>query len=104
MRRAIVLTTAAALAIAAVLAAAAVAQSAEPTKTGDIIGSVTMLPDRSLHMRLYSVQCDGTIAEGSLDMKPTQPNYQATIDHVGGLEPDETKPVPAWPTPPCPAN
>jgi hypothetical protein len=98
MRLAIVLTT------AAVLAAAAVARAAEPTKTGDIIGSVTMRPDQSLHMRLYSVQCDGTIAEGSFDIERTQPEYQTTIDHVGGLEPNETKPVPAWATLPCPAN
>jgi hypothetical protein len=98
MRLAIVLAT------AAVLTAAVVAESAEPTKTGDIIGSVTMRPDRSLHVRIHSVQCDGTIADGTFDIERTQPNYQATIDHVGGLTPDETKPVAAWPTQPCPAN
>jgi len=91
--------------LAIVLAAAALAGSGEPpTKTGDIIGSVTMQPDRSLYMMLRSVQCDGTIAEGTFDIKPAQANYQSTIDHVNGLQPNETKPVRAWPTPPCPSN
>ena len=91
--------------LAIVLAAAALAASSEPpTQTGDIIGSVTMQPDRSLHMRLRSVECDGTIAEGTFDIKPAEANYQSTIDHVKGLQPNETKPVPAWATTPCPSN
>jgi hypothetical protein len=55
-------------------------------------------------MRLRSVQCDGTLAEGILEIKPAEENYQVVIDHVGGLQPNETKPVPAWPTSPCPSN
>jgi len=88
--------------LAIVLAIVAIAGSGEPpTKTGDIIGSVTMRPDRSLHMILRSVQCDGRVAEGTFDIQPDQKDYQSTIDHVGGLRPNETKPVPAWPTPEC---
>jgi hypothetical protein len=85
---------------AAFAVAVAVADEA-PTRTGDIIGSVVMRPDRSLSMRLRSVQCDGTLAEGILDIKPAEGNYQVVIDHVGGLQPNETKPAPAWPTSPC---
>jgi hypothetical protein len=86
-------------------AAAAVAVADEPpTRSGDIIGSVVMRSDRSLSMRLRSVQCDGTLAEGILDIKPAEGNYQLVIDHVGGLQPNETKPVPAWPTSPCPSD
>ena len=95
------------LGAAAVVAAAATAVAdadESPTRTGDIIGSVVMRSDRSLSMRLRSVQCDGTLAEGSLDIKPAEGNYQLVIDHVGGLQPNETKPVPAWPTSPCPSN
>jgi hypothetical protein len=76
----------------------------QPTRTGDVIGTVLMRPDLSLSIRLRSVQCDGTLAEGNLDIKPGEPNYQVVIDHVGGLQPNETKPVPAWPTRPCPSN
>jgi hypothetical protein len=94
-----------AVALTAFAAATAVAVADEPpTRSGDIIGSVVMRPDRSLSMRLRSVQCDGTLAEGSLDIKPAEANYQLVIDHVGGLQPNETKSVPAWPTSPCPSN
>jgi hypothetical protein len=90
---------------AIVLATIAIAGSGEPlTETGDIIGSVTMRPDRSLHMMLHSVQCNGTIVEGIFDIKRGQKDYQLTIDHVGGLQSNETKPVPAWPTPNCSSN
>jgi hypothetical protein len=75
-----------------------------PTRTGDAIGTVFMRPDLSLLIRLRSVQCDGTLAEGILGIKPGEPNYQVVIDHVGGLQANETKPVPAWPTRPCPSN
>jgi hypothetical protein len=94
-----------AVVLTAFAAATPVADADEsPTRSGDIIGSVVMRSDRSLSMRLRSVQCDGTLAEGSLDIKPAEANYQLVIDHVGGLEPNETKPVPAWPTSPCPSN
>jgi hypothetical protein len=92
--------------VLAALAFAVVGALAEepPTRTGDEIGTVSMRPDLSLSIRLRSVQCDGTLAEGILDIKPGEPNYQVVIDHVGGLQPNETKPVPAWPTRPCPSN
>jgi hypothetical protein len=94
-----------AVVLTAFAAATPVADADEsPTRSGDIIGSVVMRSDRSLSMRLRSVQCDGTLAEGSLDIKPAEANYQLVIDHVGGLEPNETKPVPAWPTSPCPSD
>jgi hypothetical protein len=91
------------LAAFALTAAGALADE-PPTRTGDVIGTVFMRPDLSLSIRLRSVQCDGTLAEGILDLKPGEPNYQVVIDHVGGLQPNETKPVPAWPTHPCPSN
>jgi hypothetical protein len=93
-----VVLTALGLAVAGALA------EEPPTRTGDIIGTVFMRPDLSLSIRLRSVQCDGELAEGILDIKPGEPNYQVVIDHVGGLLPNETKPVPAWPTRPCPLN
>jgi hypothetical protein len=75
-----------------------------PTQTGDPIGVITMLADRSLQMKLRSVQCDGTIAEGEMTVLPDQNNYQSLIDHVGGLSPSETKVVLAWPDEPCPSK
>jgi hypothetical protein len=94
-----------AVVLTALASGLAVALAEEPpTRTGDVIGTVFMRPDLSLSIRLRSVQCDGTLAEGILDLKPGEPNYQVVIDHVGGLQPNETKSVPAWPTRPCPSN
>jgi hypothetical protein len=76
--------------------------AAEPTQTGDDIGVVTMMSDRSLHLRMRSVECNGTVAEGQWTVMPDKPGYQVMLDHVGGLNPTETKSVKAWPTVPCP--
>jgi hypothetical protein len=75
-----------------------------PTQTGDQIGTVTMLSDQSLRVRLRSVECDGTILEGEMTIPPDRSDYQSTLDHVGDLKPTETKPVKAWPTKPCPSK
>ena len=82
------------------LLAVAVAEPA--TKTGDIIGVATMLPDRSIQMQLRSVQCDGMIAESVMTVRPEEPSYADIVTHVGGLNPSEKKPIPAWPTEACP--
>lgn len=79
------------------------ATMAEPaTKTGDIIGVATMLPDRSIEMQLRSVQCDGTIAESVTAVRPEDRGYSDIVIHVGGLSPSEKKPVRAWPIEACP--
>jgi hypothetical protein len=94
-----------AVVLAALTFVVAGALAAEPpTRTGDVIGTVFMRPDLSLSIRLRSVECDGTLAEGILDLKPGELIYEVVIDHVGGLQPNETKAVPAWPTRPCPSN
>jgi hypothetical protein len=82
----------------------AAAEGPRPTQTGDQIGIATMLADRSLHMRLRSVDCKGTISEGEWTISPDRPDYRSTLDHVGDLKPTETRPVKAWPTEPCPAK
>ena len=94
------------VAMAAILVSAACAVAAEkPTETGDPIGSVTMLPDRSLEMYLRSVQCDGMIAKsGRIVIPPSAANYASIIEHVGGIKPSETKTALGWPAPPCPAG
>jgi hypothetical protein len=78
-----------------------IAAAENATQTGDQIGTVTMRSDRSLHMRLRSVECDGTILEGEMTIPPDRSDYQSILDHVGDLKPTETKPVKAWPTKPC---
>ena len=72
------------------------------TKTGDIIGIATMLPNRAIEMQLRSVQCDGTIAESVTTVRPEDRDYSDIVAHIGGLSPSEKKPIPAWPTEACP--
>ena len=72
------------------------------TQTGDIIGTATMADDRVIQMELVSFGCDGMIAHGRIAVPPSDPRYAEYLQHLGGLEPGQTKPVPAWPTPPCP--
>jgi hypothetical protein len=76
----------------------------KPTRTGDIIGYAEMHKDQSIDLHLRSVQCDGMIAEGIITVKPTDATYGDILKHLGGMNPDGTKPIPAWPTPPCPAK
>lgn len=73
-----------------------------PTQAGDIIGSARMTADRAVVLDLRSVECDGTESTGRLTYKPGDPNYASVLAHIGGIEPGQVKPVPAWPTEPCP--
>jgi hypothetical protein len=75
-----------------------------PTETGDQIGTVSMLPDRSLVMQLRSVECNGMIAENLVRVLPDQRDYQIILDQIGGLRPSETKPILAGPVQPCPSK
>lgn len=86
------------------LAACAHEPRIAPTKDGDIIGTATMDESRRVSLTLGSVGCDGTIAHGFMIYRVGDPDYARTIEHIGGLEPGQSKPVPAWPTKPCSKN
>jgi hypothetical protein len=53
-------------------------------------------------MELRSVECDGTIAEGSNDLPPNTPGNKATLERIGALKPGESKPIFASGLEPCP--
>lgn len=62
----------------------------------EYIGEATMQDDGTIVMNLLATE--GPIRGlGSVTVKPTDSNYQETLDHIGGLEPGETKPVRPWP-------
>lgn len=65
------------------------------------IGTATMSADQSINLKLVSRECDGTIVHGSPTYALTDPLYGEILEHIGGLEPGQTKPVPAWESPPC---
>ncbi|MBV9570754.1 MAG: hypothetical protein JO056_05895 [Alphaproteobacteria bacterium] len=85
-----------------VLASTSAISKPEPTKTGDIIGEVTMLGDGSLQMHLSSVDCEGRIAEAIQKYQPSDKGYISALEQVGGLERLQTKPLKAGPLEPCP--
>jgi hypothetical protein len=72
-----------------------------PTKAGDNIGTATMSADRTLHLNLRSVGCDGAEAIGSVNYKTDDPHYFEVMKHIGGIKVGESKPVTAWPSEPC---
>jgi hypothetical protein len=46
----------------------------------------------------------GERAQAVLMLMPGDTQYQPLLDHVGGLKPGESKPIPPWPDPPAPPN
>ncbi|MBZ5521401.1 MAG: hypothetical protein LAP21_03990 [Acidobacteriia bacterium] len=63
---------------------------------GAPIGTVTMQPDRTLVAQLRAEGPNGIVGDAQYVLAPPNPAYQRMIDHVGGLEPGETKPVKPW--------
>lgn len=61
------------------------------------IGSATMSADRTITLQLRAEDGRGSVGDGTLVYKPGSRDYEEVLDHVGGLRPGETKPVPPWP-------
>ena len=60
------------------------------------VGMIRMFADRTIELRLRSLP-PGPIAETLVRYKPGDASYKESIDHVGGLSPNETKMLPPWP-------
>src|SRR5690242_1208510 len=72
------------------------ANSAHPSNAQSI-GMARMLPDGTI---LIGVAAGGgDRAQAVLELKPGDTQYQPVLDHIGGLKPGETKPIPPWPEP-----
>jgi hypothetical protein len=54
-----------------------------------------MLPDGTLELDLRGPGG----AEARIVYPPSHPKYKATLEHLGGMKPGETKSVPPWPDP-----
>lgn len=63
------------------------------------IGSATMRPDGTIVLQLRA-QTGPTIGDAQFTYPPDHPQYHEILEHVGGLEPGESKPVPPWPDEP----
>jgi hypothetical protein len=83
-----------------VMTACSMAPRAEPpSATGEpkSIGVATMGTDRTITLRLRAVGPDGLEGEGFFVYPPSHEQYQDVLDHLGGLEPGQSKPVPPFP-------
>jgi hypothetical protein len=65
--------------------------------TPDSIGAATMLADGTIHLMLRAEGPGGAVGDAMFILRPGMQNYEATILHVGGLSPGESKSVPPWP-------
>ena len=67
-------------------------QAAQPEHK--VIGQAAMREDGTIIMDLRMEDPkSGAIGDARLTYKPGDPQYQATLDHLGGLKPGEIKPV-----------
>jgi hypothetical protein len=62
----------------------------------DTIGSATMEPDGTIVQWLRADDENGTIGHAVIRRSPGEPRYDDLLEHLGGMKPGETKPVPAW--------
>jgi hypothetical protein len=60
------------------------------------IGTATMDDAGTLYLFLRAESPDGSVGDAMFQYPPGHANYQAFIDHVGGLRPGEQKLVPPW--------
>jgi hypothetical protein len=61
------------------------------------IGVATMQADGTLVLRLRAETEDGATGEGYFTYAPGDTDYASVLQHLGGLAPGESKPVPPWP-------
>jgi hypothetical protein len=61
------------------------------------IGVATMAQDGTVVLDLRAEGLGRAVGHGRITYPPAHPDYRAVLDHLGGLRPGETKPVPPWP-------
>lgn len=76
-------------------AAPAVTDAAAPTV--DSIGVATMQADGTIILDLRATDGAGAIGDARLVYGKDHEDYQMVLDHLGGLAPGESKPVPPFP-------
>ncbi len=64
------------------------------------IGTASMTSDRTINLQLRAEAESGMVGEAMLAYPPDHTQYQSILDHLGGLEPGEEKPVLPWPDEP----
>ena len=70
--------------------------AAEPPAAPAPIGEATMLEDGTLVLDLVAT-AGGTHGHGRVTYAPSDPQYAAVLEHLGGMQPGERRAVPPWP-------
>lgn len=71
-------------------------RSVEPGGAGaESVGEARMELDGTVHLRLRALG-GGAVGDAQVDYPPGHPQYRAILDHLGGLEPGQEKPVRPW--------
>jgi len=60
------------------------------------IGVASMRSDGTIDLQLRAEGPNGEVGDGFFTYKVGEPKYQQIIEHVGGLKPGESKPMPPW--------
>lgn len=68
-----------------------------PTPLPASIGAARMLDDGTLVLDLRAEDATGRRGDARRVYTKDHPRYRAVLDHLGGMKPGETKPVPPWP-------
>lgn len=66
-------------------------------ETPDYIGTARMDRDGTIVLDLRAEDEGGAVGVGRLVYPPAHPQYQRVLEHLGGLEPGQSKPVPPFP-------
>lgn len=60
------------------------------------IGTATMKADGTIILMLRA-EGPGAIGDAMITYPPSHKDYKDVLQHLGGLKPGESKPVPPWP-------
>lgn len=61
------------------------------------IGMASMDGDGTIVLQLRATDATGRVGDGLLRYPTNHPDYRKVLNHLGGLEPDQEKPVPPFP-------
>jgi hypothetical protein len=61
------------------------------------IGVARMLEDGTLVLDLRAEDASGRRGDARRVYTKDHPRYRAVLEHLGGMKPGESKPVPPWP-------
>jgi hypothetical protein len=65
-------------------------------KQEQYIGTAVMDDDRIITLKLHAKTPGGDYGHSVFYVRPSDRNYAETIEHLGGIEPGQKKPVRPW--------